>query len=208
MKKLLLIITVFIVCTAIAQKPAPFILKLKAPDTFRAKFKTTQGDFIIEAYRKWSPLGVDRLYQLIFTGFYNKNLLFRVEPGFVTQFGISPDEKNNRFWDPKKIKDEPVLHKNTKGTIAFARGGKDDRCTQLFISNTDNPKLDTAHRNGLTGYTPVARVIRGMEIVSKFNGRYGKMPALIQDSLYKYGNFYFEERFPGLDKIISVEIVK
>jgi peptidyl-prolyl cis-trans isomerase A (cyclophilin A) len=208
MIKALLLITAFIFNAATAQVPRPSILTVQSPGTFRALFKTSKGDFVIEVYRKWSPLGVDRLYQLISSGFYNNTLLFRVEPGFVTQFGISPSYNTNRFWDSKKIKDEPRLQKNTRGTIAFARGGKNERCTQIFINNATNPKLDTDTRNGATGYTPIARVIRGMENISKFNGRYGKKPVLIQDSLYKYGNFYFEERFEGMDRVISAEIIK
>ncbi len=191
-----------------AQAPDISILQVKAPQTFRAVFKTTKGEFVIEAYRKWSPMGVDRLYQLIATGFFNHSLLFRVEPNFLTQFGISANYYANRFWDPKKLPDEPMLQKNMKGMIAYARGGKNGRSTQLFINSVDNPKLDTAFRAGIKGYTPIAKVIRGMEIVHRLNGQYGKKPAMIQDSLYKYGNFYFEERFPELDKIITVRLIK
>lgn len=191
-----------------AQAPDMSVLKLKAPETFRAVFKTTKGDFIIEAHRKWSPLGVDRLYQLITTGFYKNALLFRVEPLLVTQFGISASYSANRFWDPKKLPDEPRLQKNLKGTISFARGGKNDRATQLFINTANNPQFDNTIKAGVKGYTPIAKVIGGMEIVARFNARYRKQPATMQDSLYKYGNFYFEERFPGLDKIISVSLIK
>jgi peptidyl-prolyl cis-trans isomerase A (cyclophilin A) len=208
MKIGLLLIAAFVFYQATAQVPNTSVLKIKAPETFRALFKTSKGDFIIEANRKWSPLGVDRLYQLIGSGFYNNTLLFRVEPELVTQFGISASYGTNRFWDPKKIKDEPGLQKNTKGTIAFARGGKNERCTQIFINNVDNPKLDTTSRGGVTGFTPIARVIKGMNVVARFNARYGKKPALIQDSLYKYGNFYFEKRFKGMDRIISAVILK
>lgn len=184
------------------------VLKTKAPETFRAVFTTTKGDFEIEAYRKWSPLGVDRLYQLISTGFYNRALLFRVEPGFVVQFGVSASRTANRFWDPKKLPDEPMLQKNTRATIAFARGGRNERATQIFINLADNKKLDTVTRGGIKGYTTIARVTRGMETIKRFYAGYGKQPIQIQDSLYKYGNFYFEERFPQLDKIISARIVK
>jgi peptidyl-prolyl cis-trans isomerase A (cyclophilin A) len=191
-----------------AQAPDISILKVKAPETFRAVFKTTKGDFVIEAYRKWSPLGVDRLYQLITSGFYKNALLFRVEPSLVTQFGISANYNANRFWDPKKLPDEPRLKKNLKGIISFARGEKNDRTTQLFINTANNPQFDNMIKAGVKGYTPVAKVIRGMEVVTKFESGYGIRPAIIQDSLYKYGNFYFEERFPELDKIISAGIIK
>lgn len=207
MRSLLLLSFLLSALVATAQVPDTRILQQKAPNTFTARFSTTKGDFTIEVIRNWSPLGADRLYQLISSGFYNKALLFRVEPGFVVQFGISQSRAANRFWDPRKIPDEPMLHKNTRGTISFARSGKNDRSTQLFINLGNNTKLDTVMRSGIKGYTPVARVIRGMDVIEKLNAQYGKQPIQIQDSLYKYGNFYFEERFPRLDKILEAHIL-
>ena len=198
----------FFFSMATAQVPAISILKTKAPETFRALFKTNKGEFIIEAYRKWSPVGVDRLYQLIKTGFYSNTLLFRVERNFVSQFGISDDEQVNRFWELKKLTDEPPKYKNLKGVISYARGGPNTRTTQLFINMVDNPKNDTLLRLGVKGFTPIARVIKGMEVVILFNDRYGRSTMPLQDSIYKYGNRYFEKRFPGLDKIISASIIK
>jgi peptidyl-prolyl cis-trans isomerase A (cyclophilin A) len=94
-----------------AQVPDAAVLSRKAPEKFKAVFKTTKGQFIIEAYRNWSPLGVDRLYQLISSGYYSNTLLFRVEPDYVVQFGVAETNRLNRFWDPKKIPDEPVRRK-------------------------------------------------------------------------------------------------
>lgn len=190
-----------------AQVPDVHILQQKAPGKFTALFTTTKGNFTIEVIRNWSPLGADRLYQLIVSGFYNKALLFRVEPGFVVQFGISQSRAANRFWDPRKLPDEPMLHRNTRGTVSFARGGRNDRSTQIFINLANNTKLDTVSRGGTKGYTPVARIIQGMDVIEKLNSQYGKQPIQIQDSLYKYGNFYFEERFPLLDKILEARIL-
>ena len=198
----------FLYKPSFTQKPDISILQVRAPDTFKAVFKTSKGDFIIEAQKKWSPLGVDRLYQLISSGFYTNALFFRVEQDFVIQFGIADNEVTNRFWDPKKLQDEPQIIKNTKGMISFARDGKNNRCTQLFISTVDNIKLDTTFRGGVKGYTPIARVIKGINILTKLNGKYGKTPGTVQDSLYKYGNSYFEQKFPGLDRIIAVKIIK
>lgn len=209
MQKLLCLVTPFFFVAAIslAQPPDVSVLQIRAPETFRAQFKTSKGDFIVEANRKWSPRGVDRLYQLIKTGFYNNTLLFRVEPAYVVQFGINDSQPVNRFWDPKKLPDEPAQYKNLRGVIAYARGGPNDRATQLFINTVDNPKLDTMMRLGLKGFTPIARVVKGMEVIASLNDAYLKKPALVQDSLYKYGNRYFEEHFPGLDRIISARII-
>ncbi len=194
--------------TTNAQEPDYILLQVKAPETFRAQFKTTKGDFVIEANRVWSPEGVDRLYQLIKSNFFTNALFFRVEPTYVVQFGISASYKLNRFWDPKKLSDELIRVRNVRGMIAYAQGKPNDRSTQLFINMVDNPKLDTARKSGTMGFTPIARVISGMENLAKLNSKYGKKPAMIQDSLYKYGNPYLDKLFPGLDKIISATIIK
>src|SRR5579862_3474144 len=51
-----------------------------APDTVRVRFETTKGQFVVEAYRDWAPLGVDRFYELANQGYYNGVRFFRVLP--------------------------------------------------------------------------------------------------------------------------------
>ena len=191
-----------------AQVPDQAILHLRAPDTFKARFTTTKGAFVIEVYRNWSPLGADRLYQLIRSGFYNNSVLFRVQRNYVIQFGIANNPKVNRFWDTRKISDEPAKFNNEKAVISFARDGANNRATQLFINMADNHKLDTIFRNGVKGYTPVARVIKGMEVVASFYDAYGRSTPAHQDSVYLHGNQYFYQHFPGLDKIIVATILE
>jgi peptidyl-prolyl cis-trans isomerase A (cyclophilin A) len=179
-----------------------------APPIFRALFRTSKGSFEIEVHRNWSPLAADRLYQLILAGYYNNNIIFRVQPGYVVQFGIPAKRSLYHFWYAKKIADEPVLQKNAKGTIGFAREGKNSRATHLFINLADNPKLDTIVRDGVKGYPPFARVTRGMDVVGAFYSGYGRWPAKMQDSLYVHGNRYYEKIFPWQDRIISAEIIR
>ena len=183
--------------------PDTTILNTTAPDTFYAAFKTTKGEFTIEAVRQWSPDGVDRLYQLITSGFYTNNCLFRVQPEYVVQFGISDNKDANFFWDKRPIPDEPVVGHNLKGVISYARDGKNTRTAQLFINTKDNYKLDTVDFNGLRGFPPIARIIDGFEVVQAFNSKYGFEPANHQDSVMIQGNAYWEEKFPGLDYIIE-----
>jgi hypothetical protein len=71
----------------------------------------------------------------------------------------------------------------------------------------NNPLLDTVLRVGLRGYTPIARVIKGMEVLQKVNDQYGRSTLAIQDSVYKYGNQYLEIHYPGLDRIISARLI-
>ncbi len=191
-----------------AQAPSTTILKRKAPESFQVLFKTTKGDFVLEAYRRWSPIGVDRLYQLVITGYYNLNFFFRVEPDYLVQFGISDDLEKNIFWFSKKLRDEPVLQLHKKGIVAFARKQANSRATQLFINLKDNTEFDTTVKEGVKGYTPIGKVIKGMDVLGKLNGQYGKKAGAMQDSIYRYGNSYLFENFPGLDMIISAKILR
>jgi cyclophilin family peptidyl-prolyl cis-trans isomerase len=204
---LLLIYTVLLHFDVSSQyAPDTTILKIIAPDTFRAVISTTKGQIEIEAIRAWSPLGVDRLYQLITSGFYNNNCIFRVQPEYVVQFGISDDPATNYFWDKRPVNDEPVLGHNLKGVISYARDGKNSRTAQLFINTKDNFKLDTIDYNGLRGFPPIARIVEGFEVVEALNSQYGFEPANHQDSVMVKGNGYWEEHFPGMDYIIEFKV--
>jgi cyclophilin family peptidyl-prolyl cis-trans isomerase len=187
--------------------PDQSTLKAHAPLTFQAVFRTTRGDFTIEVYRAWSPAGADRLFQLLSTGFYNQNALFRVQKEYVIQFGISDNPAVNTFWDRKPIPDEAVAVSNLRGTISYARDGMNSRTAQLFINLNDNYKLDTVNFNGLRGFPPVAKIIRGFETVESFYGGYGFEPASHQDSVMIHGNRYLKNKFPELDYIIEVTIL-
>ena len=209
MKKMLGFLTIFFFSEILlAQIPDSSILKIKAPESFKVKFVTTKGSFTIEAYRSWSPEGVDRLYQLIQTGFYNNNSIFRVQSNYVVQFGISDTKVVNVFWDKRPIADEPVRESNLKGYISYARDGANSRTAQLFINKKDNFKLDTVNYNGLRGFPPVAKIIEGFEVVESFYGGYGFEPANHQDSIMLYGNAYVKKHFPEVDYILSVEILE
>ena len=74
-----------------AKLRTPAQLNEKAPETFRARFDTSAGPFVIEVHRAWSPLGADRFYNLVKNGFYDDTRFFRVLDGFMVQFGINGD---------------------------------------------------------------------------------------------------------------------
>jgi cyclophilin family peptidyl-prolyl cis-trans isomerase len=210
MKKIIVLIIMSISSLALfAQiKPDSLILKIQAPESFKATFTTSKGSFTIEAYRSWSPEGVDRLYQLLLTGFYNNNSIFRVQSDYVVQFGISDIKTVNEFWNKHPIMDEVVSASNLRGTVSYARDGANSRTAQLFINKKDNFKLDTVNYNGLRGFPPVAKIIEGFEVVESFYGGYGFEPANHQDSIMLYGNAYVKKHFPEVDYILSVEILE
>jgi len=209
MKKSLLFFLVMLLCFHLAAQVIPdqSMLMSHAPPTFRATFKTTRGDFTIEVIRAWSPLAADRLYQLLKTGYYKGNSLFRVQKDYVVQFGISDLKEVNFFWDRRPVYDEPVTGHNLRGTVSFARDGMVSRTTQLFINMKDNFKLDTVGFNGLHGFPPVARIISGFEVATSFFGGYGFEPANYQDSVMIHGNNWLKPKFPELDRITETVIL-
>lgn len=184
------------------------VLKLKAPETFTAEFITTKGNFTVEVYRSWSPLGADRFYQLIRTGYYNNTVIFRVVKDYLVQFGVSEEKTKNIFWQGKNLKDEPVIASNTDSTICFSRGAPNTRKTSVFINLRNNLTYDTLKSAGVKGFVPFAKVIYGMDIVRQFFSEYGNNTMKAADSVYFKGNAYLLKRFPGLDMIKEAKILK
>jgi len=169
-----------------------------APDTYRARFQTSAGDFTVEVTRAWAPLGADRLYHLIRSGFFDGDRFFRVLPGFVVQFGLNGAPRVNAAWHNASITDDPVTQHNTAGTIVFATAGPNTRTTQLFINYADNTRLDQM------GFAPMGRVVDGMEVVQKIYSEYGQTPD--QGLIETQGNAYLTQAFPKLDYIKTATI--
>ena len=83
----------------------PKSLNAKAPDTFDVKFTTTKGPVVIRVTRAWAPRGADRFYNLVRGKFFDGAAFFRVIPGFMAQFGISPDPKVSAAWNSQNLQD-------------------------------------------------------------------------------------------------------
>lgn len=176
-----------------------------APEVYKAKFETTKGDFVIEVHKEWAPLGAQRFYELVKSGFYDDNRLFRVVPGFVVQWGIGNDPAANARWD-KHLKDEPIKASNTVGMVSFAAGGPNTRTTQVFINYADNsPALDSYR----PPFAPFGKVVEGMDVVRSFESKYGdSLPPNLQGQMKEQGNAPLDARFPGLDTIKKATIVQ
>jgi peptidyl-prolyl cis-trans isomerase A (cyclophilin A) len=176
-----------------------------APASFRVKFQTSRGDFVVEAQREWAPLGVDRFYNLVKNGFYDGVCFFRVISGFMAQFGIHGDPKVSAAWRQERIQDDPVKQSNKRAYISYAMAGPNTRTTQLFINYADNSRLDQM------GFAPIARVVEGMDVVDRLHAGYGegapqgKGPE--QGRLQMEGSAYLTKEFPQLDCIKKATIV-
>lgn len=184
----------------------PSKLTEEAPATYKVKFTTTKGDFVVEVTREWAPRGADRFYNLVKHGFYDDVAFFRCIKGFMVQFGINGDPKVNQAWQTARIEDDPVKGSNTEGMITFATAGPGTRTTQLFINYGDNARL-----NGM-GFAPFGKVVEGMKVVQDLNGEYGEGAPRgrgpDQGRMQAEGNAYLKQDFPNLDWIKTARLVE
>jgi len=187
-------------------QPTQEELSKTAPDYFQIEFETSKGVFIVETTREWSPLGVDRFYHIARSGFFKDVRFYRVMDNFMAQFGAHGDPAVAQAWRNLNIQDDPVLQSNLRGYVTFATGGPNTRTTQLFINYRDNVGLDAQ------GFSPIGKVIQGMEIVDSLYKGYGDGPPRgkgpNQGLIAQQGNDYLKRDFPELDYIKDAKIIK
>ena len=184
----------------------PAALNEKAPDKFNAVFDTSKGSFTITVTRAWAPLGADRFYNLVKSGFYDDVRFFRVISGFMAQVGIHGNPTIAKAWVGARIQDDPVKQSNRRGFVSFATAGANTRTTQIFINFGDNVALDKM------GFAPFGEVTNGMGVVDKLYSGYGegapsgKGPD--QQRVQGEGNAYLNKEFSRLDFIKAATIGK
>ena len=179
----------------------PAKLVAKAPETFKAKFDTTKGTFVIEVHRAWSPNGADRFYNLVKSGYFDGVKFFRVVPGFVVQWGIHGDPSIASTWLKSNIQDDAVKESNKRGFVTFAKSGApNSRSVQIFINLVDNVRLD-----GM-GFAPFGKVAEGMDVVDKLYGGYAEGLTKLQGRIAEEGNAFLEKNYPELDGIKKASI--
>jgi peptidyl-prolyl cis-trans isomerase A (cyclophilin A) len=176
-----------------------------APDIYRVNLDTSKGEVSIEVHRDWAPHGADHLYELVQIGFYDGNRFYRMVRNFVVQWGINGDPATTQLWANGYIPDDPVKEHNVKGSVTFAAlSRKNSRATQLFINLKDNLTLDR------DGFTPVGKVVSGMDVVDRFYDVYGDMaprgPGPDPVEIMKQGNDYLANQFSRLDYIRKATI--
>jgi cyclophilin family peptidyl-prolyl cis-trans isomerase len=178
----------------------------RAPERFRVRLDTTKGAVVIACERAWAPLGADRFYTLVTSGYYDDSAFFRVVAGKWAQFGISGRPEVAKEWRTRTITDDPFRESNTRGTVGFAFARKNGRATQVFINLVDNRAV-----NDKEPFVPFGRIVEGMDVVDALHDGYGEsalggIRAGKQDPLFDRGNAYLKERFPLLDYIRTARV--
>lgn len=178
----------------------------QAPETYKAEFDTTAGQFVIDVRREWAPRGADRFYNLVKSGFYDNSRFFRVVPGFVVQWGIPASPAVAKAWGENTvIQDDPVKQSNGVGFVSFASRGPNSRTTQVFINLRANANLDEM------GFSPFGLVTTGMDVVMKLHAGYGEGAPMgqgpDQQRITSEGEEYLAREFAKLDKITRARII-
>ncbi|MFT5299728.1 MAG: peptidyl-prolyl cis-trans isomerase A (cyclophilin A) [Mariniblastus sp.] len=179
----------------------------QAPAEFTALFQTSKGDFKIAVKRAWAPNGADRFYNMIQTGYFDSDIaIFRAIEGFMFQFGIHGDPAVSAKWSESNIQDDPFAgNSNTTGRLSFAQTGRpNSRSIQMFVNLGNNSRLDQ------TPFVPFGEITEGLDVVKKIYTKYGENPRgeNIQGQFKENGNAYIFKRFPSIDMIKKVSIVK
>jgi peptidyl-prolyl cis-trans isomerase A (cyclophilin A) len=171
-----------------------------APATYKVKFDSSAGPFVVEVHRAWAPNAADHFYTLVKNGFYDEARFFRVVPNFMVQFGIAGDPAVQAKYKAS-IKDDPVKESNKRGYVTFAQtSAPNSRSTQIFVNYKDNSFLDSQR------FAPFGQIVSGMDAVDKISADAGEKPN--QGSIQSQGNAYLKAQFPKLDYVKKATIEK
>jgi peptidyl-prolyl cis-trans isomerase B (cyclophilin B) len=159
--------SLFVLCAA-AMLPAGAL----AADP-QVDIRTSAGTIRIELYPAKAPKTVENFLQYVKDGHYNGTIFHRVIDGFMVQgggFDKAYQQKSTRA----PVVNEAQLGakaglKNEVGTLAMARTADPNSATaQFFINVADNAFLNWGDpRSDGHGYAVFARVIDGMDVVTK-----------------------------------------
>jgi len=175
----------------------------------RIRFSTTAGDFTIQLDRALSPSGVTRFLELVDDGFFIDQLLYRVDPGFVIQFGVASTPEMQSRWDPdvgapvSPLPDEPNRQEFRAGSVSFAGSGFNSRSCHIFIALEPGATTlgSSMHETVLGdietddgGMLAIESIVRNRE-----EAQYGDLLDM-QESMIREGNSAMSA-FPGVDRI-------
>ena len=173
------------------------------PDSLMVRLTTSRGDLDVLVRTEWAPLGAQRFYEAVSSGYYDDARFFRTIRAFVAQFGIAADSVRTHAWRARTILDDSVRQTNRRGTLVFASGGPNTRTVQLFFNLRDNPRLDAL------GFAPIGEIVRGHDALDALHTGYGDgATAPSQDRLNREGEAYLAAEFPLLDKIRTARVIR
>ena len=128
--------------------------------------ETSEGTIVLELDKTAAPVTVVNFVRYVNDGFYNDTVFHRVMLDFMIQGGgLTPEMTEKATYSPI-INEAANGLKNTRGTIAMARGGMPHSATsQFFINHGNNVGLDFGSPRHPNGYAVFGKVVKGMSVV-------------------------------------------
>jgi cyclophilin family peptidyl-prolyl cis-trans isomerase len=137
---------------------------LDTSKTYRARFKTQRGEFVVDLHADKAPLTVENFVNLARSGFYDGTTFHRVIRDFMAQGG---DPTGTGSGGPGyQFGDEfhPELRHDKAGVLSMANAGPGTNGSQFFITPGPTPHLNDRH-------SVFGQVVEGMDVVMAIRER-------------------------------------
>jgi peptidyl-prolyl cis-trans isomerase A (cyclophilin A)/peptidyl-prolyl cis-trans isomerase B (cyclophilin B) len=160
---------------AIVEAPAPDPADPAAPVWTgpEVTLQTSLGDIVVVLDTVGAPKTAAQFLKLVRNGHYNGSAFYRIEKGFVIQFGDLDAKLKYRPANLSNVPLETANNKHRRGALSLARADEPGSGqSTIFISLGENSGLDAkadAPPN-TTGYAAFGHVVSGMEVVDAIAG--------------------------------------
>ncbi|MEY4783425.1 MAG: hypothetical protein RIR41_1360 [Pseudomonadota bacterium] len=160
---------------AIVEAPAPAPADPAAPVWTgpEVTLQTSLGDIVVVLDTVGAPKTAAQFLKLVRNGHYNGSAFYRIEKGFVIQFGDLDAKLKYRPANLSNVPLETANNKHRRGALSLARADEPGSGqSTIFISLGENSGLDAkadAPPN-TTGYAAFGHVVSGMEVVDAIAG--------------------------------------
>ena len=146
---------------AIARYRAAPGLMIEQGVFYRALIRTDCGDMLFDLYPHIAPITVNNFVFLATQGFYRLSTFHRVIKDFVIQGGCPNGDGTG---DPGYyFRDEPVVGRYVRGTLAMSNIGRNSNGSQFFI--VDGAELDLPRR-----FTIFGSMLEGWDTLDRITG--------------------------------------
>jgi cyclophilin family peptidyl-prolyl cis-trans isomerase len=182
-----------------------------APEAFAVLFETTNGSFIVEAYREWAPNAADRFFALVQDGYFDGNLFYWIESNGDVRFGLSsrPGRGPQLTWPipadpPQRLVRQGHLYfrpagtayvQEFAGTIGILTAGIDRRLAQQ----------DVAAFGRVVEEIPDPALPAGSGVLQSLDSSHMRSRKLNQ--FIRAGDAAMKKEYPNLDSIVRVTLL-
>ncbi|OYX50315.1 MAG: hypothetical protein B7Y90_04900 [Alphaproteobacteria bacterium 32-64-14] len=145
--------------------PAPAAPQWVGPEV---KLETSMGDIVIVLDMEGAPKTAKQFLTLVKGKHYNGAAVYRIEPGFVIQFGDLDAKLDYRKPKTGNVPLETENNRHTRGAIALARAeepGSGQSTVYIDLSENTGLGATPGAPPNTTGYAVFGHVVQGMDIV-------------------------------------------